>query len=265
MSSADANTSLALPGFYCKNKGHQPSYIPFHTVNDGVCDYELCCDGSDEYDRVGGVSCPDKCKEIGKERRKQDEARQKAMGAALKKRKELVLDAARRKKEVEERLVSLGTEITGQEMKIKGLEEGLAEAERKDRGKIVKGAGKAGKIGVLTGLAKDRVGELLTGLIEVKRQRDASLKRVKELEDILSTFKSEYNPNFNDEGVKRAVRSYEEYAAVDRTEESADGDFEKDLEEVIKLDSETDGINWKEWESVDEDDVDLRMNLFTSI
>ena len=258
MHGANVNTSLALPGFYCKNKGHQPSYTPFHTVNDGVCDYDLCCDGSDEYDHVGGVQCPDKCKELGKEWRKLDEARQKAMGNALKKRRELVAEAARRRKEVEERLVSLGTEITGQEMKVKGLEAELAEAERKDRGKVVKGAGKGGKVGVLAGLVKTRIEELTTGLEEVKKQRDASLKRVKELEEILSTFKTEYNPNFNDEGVKRAVKSWEDYAAVDRTEESTDDDFEKDLDEVLKPDSETQGINWAEWEKVDEDDIDLR-------
>lgn len=227
-------------------------------MNDGVCDYELCCDGSDEYDRVGGTSCPDKCKEIGKEWRKQDEARQKAMGSALKKRKELVAEAARRRKEVEDRLVSLGTEIAAQELKVKGLEEELAEAEKKDRGKVVKGTTKAGKVGILVGLAKDRIEELTTGLTELKKQRDASTKRVKELEEILTRFKTEYNPNFNDEGVKRAVRSYEEYAAIDRTEESTDEQFEKDLEEVLKSDSETEGINWKEWESVDEDDIDLR-------
>lgn len=230
-------------------------------MNDGVCDYEVCCDGSDEYDHVGGVQCPDKCKEIGKEWRKHDEARQKAMGTALKKRKELVAEAARRQKEVEERLVSLGTEIEGQEMKVKGLEAELAEAERKDRGKVVKGAGKAGKIGVLAGLVKERIEELQTGLAELKKQRDGSMKRVKELEDILTRFKTEYNPNFNDEGVKQAVRSWEEYAAVDRTEESSDSDFEKDLEEVLKPDSETDGINWKDWESVEEDEIDLRKSI----
>ena len=213
---------------------------------------------------MGGVSCPDQCKELGKEWRKQDEARQKAMASALKKRKDLIAEAARRKKEVEERLVSLGTEITGQEMKVKDLEAELAEAERKDRGKVVKGAGKAGKLGILTGLAKERIEELLTGLAETKKQRDASIARVKELEGILAKFKEEYNPNFNDEGVKRAVRSYEEYAAVDRTQESADDEFEKDLEEALKPDSETEGINWKEFENADEDELDLRKSSYTA-
>ena len=47
--------------FWCKNEGHVGSYIPSHLVNDGVCDYEVCCDGSDEWKT--GVQCPNKCVE----------------------------------------------------------------------------------------------------------------------------------------------------------------------------------------------------------
>ena len=222
-----------------------------------MCDYELCCDGSDEYDKVGGVSCPDKCKDIGKEWKKQDEVRQRAMGAAFKRRKDLVAEAQRRQKEVEERLVSLGTEITGQEMKVKALESELAEAEKKDRGRVVKGATK-GKAGILAGLAKESIEELRTALTEVRAQRDAGLTRVKELEGILTKFKTEYNPNFNDEGVKTAVRSWEEYAAVDRTGDAEDTDFEKDLDDLVNTEAE--GINWKEFETADDDEVDLRQS-----
>ena len=258
------NASLALPGFYCKNKGHQPSYVPFTNVNDGVCDYELCCDGSDEWDRVGGVSCTDKCKEIGKEWWKQDEARQKSMVTALKKKRELIVDAGRLRKEVEDRVETLKTQLEGQSTKVKALETQLAEVERRERGRIVRGASKTGKVGILAGLAKTRIQELRDGLLEVRSQRDASRERVKQLEQILSTFKTEYNPNFNDEGVKRAVRSWEEYAAGDDKSDEDDPDFEKDLDEVSKEDSETEGINWKEWESTEEeDDLDLSTSLLS--
>jgi protein kinase C substrate 80K-H len=180
------------------------------------------------------------------------------MTAALKKRKELIVEAQRRKKEVEERIVTLGTEITAQELKVKNLETELAEAERKDRGKIVRGAGKAGKIGVLVGLAKERIDELRSALSEVRSQRDAALTRIKELEGILSQFKTEYNPNFNDEGVKRAVRAWDDYAAVDRSEQATDTEFESDIDDILKPDSESEGINFAEFEAPDEDDLDLR-------
>ena len=260
----NVNTSLALPGFYCKNKGHQPSYVPFTNVNDGVCDYELCCDGSDEWDRIGGVSCADKCKDIGKEWRKQDEARQKSMAAALKKKKELITEAARLQKEVEDRIETLKVELEGQTVKVKALEVQLAEVERRERGRVVRGASKAGKVAILAGLAKTRIQELRDGLMEVRTQRDTGREKIKQLEQILSTFKAEYNPNFNDEGVKRAVRSWEEYAASgDKAEEDEDSDFEKDLDEVSKEDSETEGINWAEWETTEEEDeIDLSERAF---
>jgi protein kinase C substrate 80K-H len=256
-SSYDSNISLALPGFYCKNKGHQPSYTPFLSVNDGVCDYDSCCDGSDEWQHVGGTKCENRCKEIGKEWKKQDEQNQKAMGLATKKRKELVASAAILRKEMEDRLQSLQTQIEGTTIKVGGLEVALAEVEKRERGKVVKTPGKGSKVGLLAGLAKDRIDELRGALMDVRAQRDISTARVTELEAILTKFKEEYNPNFNDEGVKRAVRAWEDYAARDKP---ADGGpaHDRDLDEISKPDGETGAIKWEEWEDNDEDDVAAR-------
>ena len=254
------NSSLALPGFYCKNKGHIPTYVPFTNVNDGKCDYELCCDGSEEYDQVGGVKCADKCQEIGKEWRKQDEARQKSFGNAGKKRKELVAEAARLRKQVEDRLQSLGTEIQASEIKTQQLEQELAEVERKEKGKVMRGnvGAKAGKLGVLVGLGKQRTDELRESLIRVRNERDSHKGRIEELEQILSTFKVEYNPNFNDEGVKRAVRAWEDYAARDKTEPDAAHD--RDLDEITKSDKDN-GLNWEEYEGGEEAETYVRKFL----
>lgn len=255
--SGDIGTTNALPGYYCKNKGHQPSYVPFTVVNDGVCDYDLCCDGSDEWAKVGGVKCEDHCKEVGKEWKKQDEQRQKSLSSAAKRRKEIVADAERLRKEVEDRIYSLRTEIQGGEIKVKSLESDLAEAERQERSKVVKGPKVLSKMGLLAQLARDRIEELRDSLVEVRSQRDTGNARIAELEGILSTFKEEYNPNFNDEGVKRAVRSWEDYAARDK---STIGDevHDRDLDEITKPDGETGAINWSEWEEPEESDVDVR-------
>ncbi|KAL8962741.1 MAG: hypothetical protein Q9193_000900 [Seirophora villosa] len=256
LSSDNASRSIALPGFYCKNKGHQPAYVPFLSVNDGVCDYDLCCDGSDEWAQVGGLKCENKCNEIGKAWRKQEEQRKKSMGLAGQKRKELVAEAGRLRKQVEDRMQTLETEIQGSVLKIKSLETALADAERQERGKVVRSTGTGSKVGTLVQMAKDRIEELRETLVEVRTHRDEASARLAELEHLLTTFKAEYNPNFNDEGVKRAVRDWEEYAARDKPA-IGDAAHDRDLDEISKPDSETGVIKWSDWEEKEESDVDV--------
>ncbi|OJD13530.1 hypothetical protein ACJ73_09193 [Blastomyces percursus] len=257
-----ANRTPALPGFYCINKGHRPSFISFQRINDGVCDYDVCCDGSDEWARVGGVKCENRCKEIGKEWRKNEEKRQKSLTAAVRKRGELVKAAAILRKEVEDRISDLEVEIKASEIKVQDLKDALEAVRAKERGKVVKGQ-KKGKVNVLAGLAKERVEELRGALVEVRRERDENLARVNQLEAILSKFKEEYNPNFNDEGVKRAVRAWEDYAARDDKASHGDETLNRDLDEICKPDSENSGINWDQWEN--EQDGESEISLLYKI
>lgn len=248
---SDLELVSALPGFYCKNKGHRPSFVPFQRVNDGVCDYEQCCDGSDEWARVGGTKCEDRCKEIGKRWRKQEEQRQKSMTAALKKKKELLVDAGRQTQDINDHILRLEAEIKGSEMKVQGLEADLKKAEDEER-KVVRSSGKGkGKVNALAGVAKARVDELRHALSTVRDQRDEARLRLKELEDILSKFKVEYNPNFNDEGVKRAVRGWEDYAARELGNDDNAAE-ERDLDEVSKPDDENSGVDWTHWENTED-------------
>ena len=244
------NETLSLPGFYCKNKGHIPSYLPFTNVNDGVCDYEICCDGSDEWEGVGGVKCEDRCSKIGKEWRKQEELRQKSLGAANKRRKELVVEASRLKKEVQDRIQTLETQVQGAELKVDALEKELARIERQEKGKVFKGTGKGGKLSILVSLTRDRIKELVDHLQRVKDERDVARTELEEVKAILRKFKEEYNPNFNDEGVKRAVKAWEDHAAQARP--GPDSALDRDLDEALKPDSEN-GINWDEYEEKESD------------
>ncbi|KAJ5558718.1 hypothetical protein N7535_009403 [Penicillium sp. DV-2018c] len=263
---SDLDIAPALPGFYCKNKGHRPSYVPFQRVNDGICDYEQCCDGSDEWARVGGTKCEDRCKEIGKQWRKHEEQKQKSMTAALRKKKDLLVDAGRQQQEIEDRIVGLEAEIQGAEVREQDLEAALKLAQEQDRKVVRTGKGKGkgkGNVNALANLAKGRVEELRNALVDVRRQRDESRERVKELEDILAKVKVEYNPNFNDEGVKRAVRSYEDYAARDQGAEGVNGAAERDLDEIAKPDGPDNGVNWEHWENAEDgcNDSDLVYKL----
>ena len=211
------------------------------------------------------MKCADKCKEIGKTWRAAEDTRQKSLSVAIKRKKELVAEAGRLRKEVEDRIQSLGTQIQGSELKVSALEKQLEDVERRERGRIVKPAGKGGSpMSALAGLAKQRVEELRENLVEVRTQRDEGRERIAELEGILTTFKEEYNPNFNDEGVKRAVRSWEEYAARDKSELGNEA-HDRDLDEIEKPDTPTEGINWAEWEKTEESDIDVRKSCLVQL
>ena len=68
-------------------------------------------------------------------------------------------------------------------------------------------------------------------------------------------FKEEYNPNFNDEGVKAAVKAYEDYAA--REDDLQEKMPDSEVQEILKEDSETSGVNWKQFEGVEGSDTDV--------
>ncbi|KAF9880297.1 glucosidase II beta subunit-like protein [Colletotrichum karsti] len=254
------NTTTALPGFWCANEGHIGAYVPFMYVNDGHCDYDICCDGTEEYSNVGGVKCPNKCGEIGKEFRRVEAARKAAIEKAAKRRKTMAKESRELRRRVETKVNTLKAEVKGLEAKKEELEQKLHETERSERGKVVKGEGSGGKLGNLVNLAKSRVAELRETLEDVVAQRDELRTKVSELEGILSRFKEEYNPNFNDEGVKRAVKAFEDYAA-DAGSEPKSEDLEADIKEVLTEDNESSGINWKEFEEEETTDTDMIYNF----
>ncbi|KAJ0167817.1 Glucosidase 2 subunit beta [Colletotrichum tanaceti] len=254
------NTTNALPGFWCANGGHIGAYVPFTFVNDGHCDYDVCCDGTEEYSGVGGVKCENKCAEIGKEYRRIEAARTEAIDKAAKRRNTMAKESRELRRRVEAKVSTLKDEVKGLETRKDELEQKLHEIERSEKGKVVKGEGSGGKLGTLLSLAKTRVTELRDTLEDVVAHRDELQIKVKELEGILSRFKEEYNPNFNDEGVKRAVKGWEDYAANLANEALPDG-LEADIKEVLVEDSETSGINWKEFEEDEVSDTDILYNF----
>jgi protein kinase C substrate 80K-H len=219
-----------------------------------VCDYEVCCDGSDEWEGIGD-KCPDKCTEIGKEWKKQDEKRQKTLTAAMSRRKQLVAESGRLRKEVEDRISTLKQEIHGAELRVQGMEKEVGEVEKQEKSRVVRAPKEGGKLGVLVETAKRRTDELRSSLQLVIEDRDDAKTRLKELEEVLARFKEERNPNFNDEGVKRAVRAWEDYAAREKRGDQ-EAAVERDIKEMLKTDEEN-GLNWADFESGEVSDVEV--------
>jgi protein kinase C substrate 80K-H len=250
---------LALPGFYCKNKGHIPQYLRFESVNDGKCDYDVCCDGSDEYASVGGIKCEDRCASIGKEYRKQEATRQKALMAALKRKAQFAAEAARLKKEVELKIEDAEIKLKAFQINVKEAEDNLKEVERREKLRVVRGqSAGGGKLAVLVGLAKSRIDELRGQLEKTKKQRDNMIDRVTELEGLLSALQKDHNPNFNDEGVKTAVRGWEDYAARETDDGWTEAE-DRDLEAILAEDTDSNGIDWNEFSQ--ESDLDAESDV----
>ncbi|KAI0129765.1 glucosidase II beta subunit-like protein [Xylariales sp. AK1849] len=257
--SGSTNATNGLPGFWCANDGHIGAYVPFMYVNDGICDHELCCDGSEEYKGVGGVKCQNRCAEIGKEWRRVEKERKDNLEKANKRRRTMVKESKELRRRVDAKITTLTEELKGLEAQRDELKKKYDEIERSERGKVVKGEG-TGKLGILVGLAKSRINELRDALDVIIGQRDDLKAKLTELEGILATFKEEHNPNFNDEGVKKAVRAWEDYAA--KLGDNNDDEFsEDDVKEALKEDDESNGINWKEYDDGEVTDTDILYNL----
>lgn len=229
-------------------------------VNDGVCDYELCCDGSEEFLHAGGIKCENRCASIGKEWRRVEAERKQIKERSMKQKRALEQQAESLRKALETKVTSLRKDLEQLEVKKGELQRKFEEVERSERGKVVKPAASGGKLGILVGLAKTRIAELRSALDKVLDQRDDLQDKVDKLEDILRSLKEEYNPNFNDEGVKTAVKSWEDYAASADPEKRSDVS-DIDVMDALKEDGESSGIHWAEFEQGEESsDADIGMS-----
>lgn len=69
-------------------------------------------------------------------------------------------------------------------------------------------------------------------LASLKREHDAARERTKALEQILSSLRDGYNPNFQDIAVLEAVRECEHFAGIKPDGEEVEGEGETEEEEA---------------------------------
>ncbi|PHH64483.1 hypothetical protein CDD81_4558 [Ophiocordyceps australis] len=258
-SSGSTNATNPLPGFWCANEGHIASYVPFSHVNDGICDYDTCCDGSEEFAGIGGVSCENRCAQIGKDYQGRQKELKQSFQRAQQKRLDLQRVASELRRQAQSLLVELEGEVTALEAEKANLEQKLSETEIEDRNRVVKPEGtKGGKLSVLAGLARARVDELRSTLGTVVDERNDLRSRLDELTAVLGSLKDEYNPNFNDEGVKAAIKAFEDYAARQQGDASQVPDSEVDR--ILQQDDASNGVDWASFEE-EQDDTDVLYKL----
>lgn len=182
------------------------------------------------------------------------------MRNALRKKDELLATAVSSRTGIENNIKALEIEVGELIIREKEAKKKLEEIERKERGRISGSKGKGSRTTVLADLARRRVEELRGAVLGLVGRRNELRQRIKNLEGILKKFEEEYNPNFNDEGVKRAVKAWQDYAA-NTGELKAENAEDRDIDAMAQEDSEAEnGINWTEWETEESSELDESMS-----
>ncbi|KAK9479803.1 glucosidase II beta subunit-like-domain-containing protein [Lipomyces japonicus] len=236
--SDEPGTSACPKGkFYCLNKGHIPGVLPASRVNDGVCDYDICCNGSDEW--AGIVKCENKCKEIAVEYNKKQAELKRIQVAGWNARSKLVTKAALQRASLEKDIRQIDAQLESANARVTKATETLKLAEVNASSRVSK------KGSPVLERAKQRIKEYQDGVQILEKHISKLEARLNTAEDILTRLKDEYNPNYNDEGVKSAVKAFNEYRSNLASEE--------DIEEYFKL---LDGKDDEEFFAEEAIDVD---------
>ncbi|KAM6495455.1 Glucosidase II beta subunit-like domain containing protein [Amanita muscaria] len=186
--------------FYCRNTGHIGATIPSSHVNDGLCEPQ-CCDGSDERPGV----CPNDCKEVGEEYRKQRDAELRIQKTGAKIRSSYIAFAYVERNRLEDEAKKLSTRIADQEKEVTRLRD-IAD--------------RADSLSAAT-LEHRKQSPLYQALINqanalksLQREYTKLKEREQSLRDILDNLRHGYNPNYQDMAVLEAVRGWEQLAKL---------------------------------------------------
>lgn len=182
--------------FYCANEGYFPKFIENYKVNDGVCDYDVCCDGSDEY---ASGQCENKCKEVMEQYRKYEEEKRNGVEKALKVKDGLLAQAEKAKNALARKASEVKKLLEDEKRTLLELS-ALIEANENTESALP-----------LVEELSQYVENVQEQFSRLQSSDAAKAKRIAQLESMLAELAQNYNPNFNDASVKLCVRLYGEY------------------------------------------------------
>ncbi|KAJ2780194.1 hypothetical protein H4R18_003588 [Coemansia javaensis] len=205
--SDEPGTSACANGtFYCANAGHRPGVLAAGRVNDGVCDYDVCCDGTDEWD--SGAQCADRCGEIGA-RARAHEAQARAERAAGSARLAALVRGARALRARKERALA---------EKQRALDAGaatLAAAEaRRDAAEQREQARAGRRRDAVARVAAARLRDVAAYRALVAAEARALHAHRAALAQLLRGVARGRNPDFNDAAAAAAAARYDDLAAT---------------------------------------------------
>lgn len=224
--------------FHCRNEGHIPGKLPSSRVNDGVCDYDVCCDGSDEAGLIESLKgtelefkCENRCKQVHKEYIERIHEERRLLKEASGKRKELIKKATEQRAALKKEIDVKANKVAELKEKLYEKEAALQEVEsRESQNKNHKKNTHAEAKPQIVVDAYD----VLQKVADAHRKATDDVTKlnaeIERLSKIIETMKVEYNPNFNDPAVKQAIRSYEEYKV--NSDEGNAGESSQDVPDV---------------------------------
>ncbi|ODQ53776.1 hypothetical protein SAICODRAFT_43226, partial [Saitoella complicata NRRL Y-17804] len=243
--SDEPGTSACENGkFHCMNRGHVPGWLSSSRVGDGICDYDVCCDGSDEEWVFPGL-CPDRCAEIGKAAREAEREKRRINAEGWAEREKLVAEAAQKRAEVEQKLEEARAKITAARHREALLKQNLDEILAHEA-TIAKRLGSGGAAAVAQ-KAREKIARYQNAIQSLRAAISTQRERTEILEGILDDLAKGYNPNNQDMAVKAAVVGWTELKAAlvapaDNTDVSMNAaeirdllEEEDDLGDVIEL------------------------------
>ncbi|ODQ60844.1 hypothetical protein WICANDRAFT_40380, partial [Wickerhamomyces anomalus NRRL Y-366-8] len=211
--SDEPGTSACPNGkFYCENKGHVPGYIKSFKVNDGVCDYSECCDGSDEWNTP--IDCPSRCEEIHKEYQKALDLEKETYKIGVSKVEKTINAASKLRAKLHEQFTAESAILEFLQKELAAKKATLEQAQA--RGEINQDSSQAQhKI-------KESIEEIKSKVSDYFGSFTSSDSNLKSLSEILDALVQTFNENLKDAAVKDTVDSYAEH--LEKYKESYDAE-----------------------------------------
>lgn len=216
---SDEPGSSACPNgkFWCNNEGHRGQFIDSSLVGDGVCDYDVCCDGSDEY---GVKECKNMCQEIHDQEeaeRKQNAAERKI---AIDKTEKILRAAKRLRGKLEEELKVSEALLGFHERELERFRKIAQEKQEKTFGTE------------LTAL-KQKSDETRAKIYDHFNAMTLGNKNLQTVKSILDELLETFNENLNDAAVKKTVEDFENHLKIHKRSYTNAFDFDKVQREVF--------------------------------
>lgn len=210
--------------FYCHNEGYIPSKIHLSRVDDGVCDQEYCCDGSDEIN----IDCPNTCKQKGEEYKK-DQIKSSTIKQKAIKVKSSYIDLAKQE------IKKLDNEIESK-VNLINKQEQIERSTKMEVDRLEKLSADSLSAKLATPLYKHLLDsrDIINRLVRAKEENEIKLR---ELISILESLKGSYNPNYQDMGVLNSIRDFDSFLSNTKHTNGVNNDIlNDDITNIQKTD-----------------------------